>query len=95
MAPNPAFFTLNQGDLAPGDIDPVDIVVSNSVYEHLPGVAMGAITQGLAVVTKPDGIQIHFIDLRDHYFKYPFAMLAFKDKTWRTWLIPSSSLNQF
>lgn len=95
VVPNPEFITLVRGDLASGDIIPVDIVVSNSVYEHLPGDAMEAITWELAAVTRPDGIHLHFIDLRDHYFKHPFAMLAFSNKTWRTWLNPTSNLNRF
>ena len=40
-------------------------------------------------------MQIHFIDLRDHYFKYPFEMLCYSDKIWYKWLNPSSYLNRY
>jgi len=74
-------------------IEPVDIILSSSVYEHLDDVA--GITRALAALTKPSGIHIHYVDLRDHYFKYPFEMLRFSEKTWRTWLNPSSNHNRF
>lgn len=70
-----------------------DIVLSSSVYEHLDDV--DGITRSLAMLTKPSGCQVHFIDLRDHYFKYPFEMLTFSEKVWKTWLNPGSNLNRF
>ncbi|HLA06213.1 MAG TPA: methyltransferase domain-containing protein [Anaerolineales bacterium] len=74
-------------------IKPVDIVLSSSVYEHLDDVE--GITSALATLTKPDGLHIHFVDLRDHFFKYPFEMLRFSESTWRTWLNPSSHHNRY
>ena len=74
-------------------IEPVDIVLSSSVYEHLDNVE--GITRALAGLTKPDGIHIHFIDLRDHFFKYPFEMLRFSESVWRKWLNPSSNHNRY
>ena len=74
-------------------IEPVDIIVSSSVYEHVDDVI--GITKALSVLTKPDGIHIHYVDLRDHFFKYPFEMLRFSEQTWRTWLNPSSNHNRF
>ena len=74
-------------------LEPVDIVLSSSVYEHLDDVA--GITRSLAVLTKPNGTHIHFVDLRDHFFKYPFEMLRFSENTWRKWLNPSSNHNRF
>ena len=68
-------------------------VLSSSVYEHLDGVE--AITRALASLTKPDGLHIHFVDLRDHYFKYPFEMLRFSESSWRNWLNPSSNHNRY
>jgi hypothetical protein len=53
------------------------------------------ITRALAGITKPDGIHIHFVDLRDHFFKYPFEMLRFTERTWRNWLNPSSNHNRY
>jgi hypothetical protein len=75
------------------NLEPVDIVLSSSVYEHLEDVA--GITRALAALTKPDGLQVHFVDLRDHFFKYPFEMLRFSEKTWRMWLNPSTNHNRF
>ncbi len=74
-------------------LPPADIVISSSVYEHLEDV--NGITQALASLTKADGIHIHYVDLRDHFFKYPFAMLSFSEKTWYGWLNPSSNHNRF
>lgn len=78
---------------ARGEIEPVDIILSSSVYEHLEDVE--GITHALAHLTKPDGIQIHYVDLRDHFFKYPFEMLRFSEVTWRRWLNPSSHHNRY
>jgi hypothetical protein len=35
------------------------------------------------------------VDLRDHFFKYPFEMLRFSENTWRRWLNPSSNHNRY
>jgi hypothetical protein len=35
------------------------------------------------------------VDLRDHFFKYPFEMLRFSESTWRAWLNPSSNHNRY
>ena len=71
----------------------MDLVLSTSVYEHLDDV--DGITQALAKLTAPDGAQLHFVDLRDHYFKYPFEMLKFSEAVWRNFLNPTSNLNRF
>lgn len=70
-----------------------DLVVSSSVYEHLDDV--DGLTSALAALTAPDGIQVHYVDLRDHYFKLPFEMLKFSEGTWKRWLNPTSNLNRF
>ena len=70
-----------------------DVVVSTSVFEHLDDVQ--GLTAALAALTQPDGAQVHFVDLRDHYFKLPFEMLTFSERTWKTWLNPTSNLNRF
>lgn len=97
LCPRPEWMTLIEADIrdvhAARRLDPVDIVISSSVYEHLDEVE--GITQALAGLTKPDGIQIHFVDLRDHFFKYPFEMLRFSEGTWRRWLNPSSNHNRY
>jgi SAM-dependent methyltransferase len=80
-------------DVSPGTLAPVDLVISNSVYEHLDDVE--GITRALARLTKSDGLHIHFVDLRDHFFKYPFEMLCYSEHTWRGWLNPSSNHNRY
>jgi len=97
IKPRPEFITLLHGDVRERDIQEkilrVDCVFSNSVYEHLDDV--GGITHALAKLTRPDGVHLHFVDLRDHYFKYPFEMLAYSNRVWKNFLNPSSNLNRF
>lgn len=71
----------------------VDLIVSSSVYEHLDDV--DGITRALAALTRPDGLHIHYVDLRDHFFKYPFEMLTYSERIWRSWLNPTSNHNRF
>jgi hypothetical protein len=74
-------------------VEPLDLVLSSSVYEHLHDPL--AVTRSLAPITAPDGAQMHFIDLRDHYFKRPFEMLCYSDWVWRNLLNPGSNLNRW
>ena len=96
LRPRPEWMTLLEADIrdpeVTNEIEPVDIVLSSSVYEHLDDVE--GITQALVRLTKPDGIQVHYVDLRDHFFKYPFEMLRFSERIWRNWLNPSSNHNR-
>ncbi len=78
---------------ASGTVAPVDLVVSTSVYEHLAAVEDA--TRALAALTRADGMHIHFVDLRDHFFKYPFEMLHYREATWRRWLNPTSNHNRY
>lgn len=80
-------------DVKPSDLAPVDLIISNSVYEHLDDVE--GITRALAALTKSDGLHIHFVDLRDHFFKYPFEMLTYSKQVWYGWLNPSSNHNRY
>jgi len=97
VKPRPEFITLLHGDIRDDaiqkQITQVDYILSTSVYEHLDDV--DRITCALAKVTAPQGAQLHFIDLRDHYFKYPFEMLTFSQNVWRNFLNPTSNLNRF
>lgn len=97
LRPRPEWMTLSRADIRKvrpfHDMEPVDIVISSSVYEHLDDVQ--GITRALAALTKPDGIHLHYVDLRDHFFKYPFEMLRFSETTWRRWLNPSSNHNRY
>lgn len=74
-------------------IPPADLILSVSVYEHLSDVE--GVTAALAKLTAPAGSHLHFIDLRDHYFKYPFEMLAYSEDIWTTFLNPTSNLNRY
>jgi hypothetical protein len=93
VRPRPERMTLLEADIREVRIEPVDIVISSSVYEHLDDVE--GITGALAAQTKLDGIQLHYVDLRDHFFKYPFEMLRFSEDAWRRWLNPSSNHNRY
>jgi hypothetical protein len=94
VVPRDAWMTVLHGDIREVvDIASFDIVLSNSVFEHLsdaPGV-----TEALARLTQPIGIHIHRIDLRDHYFRYPFEMLRFSNKVWTRFLDPSTRHNRY
>jgi SAM-dependent methyltransferase len=97
LRPRAGRMTLLEADIrefhAHHGLEPVNIVLSSSVYEHLDDVA--GITRALAALTRPDGVHVHFVDLRDHFFKYPFEMLRFSERAWRTWLNPSTNHNRF
>ena len=97
LRPRRKWITLLEADIrdaqATKQIKPVDFVISSSVYEHLDDVE--GITRALAKLTQPDGLHIHYVDLRDHFFKYPFEMLRFSEGIWRTWLNPSTNHNRY
>ncbi len=107
----PQFVTIKNGYVVPSDeelvlmegdilqkevqekIGKVDVILSSSVYEHLSKVE--EITQALTNLLTPQGVIFHTIDLRDHFFKYPFEMLTFPEKTWVKWLNPTSHHNRY
>ena len=92
----PEFITLIHDDIknvVASGIERFDVVVSTSVFEHLDDVP--GLTAALAVLTQPSGAHIHFVDLRDHYFKLPFEMLKFSETVWKKWLNPTSNLNRY
>jgi hypothetical protein len=93
LRPRPAWMSLLEADIREVTLEPVDIVISSSVYEHLDDVE--GVTGALSRLTQPDGIHLHYVDLRDHFFKYPFEMLRFSEDTWRRWLNPSSNHNRY
>lgn len=68
-----------------------DLVFSWSVLEHVRDLQETVIR--LAGLTAASGLQVHFVDLRDHYFKQPFAMLCYSERAWRR-LNPPSNLNR-
>ncbi len=95
--PRPERMSLLQADIRDvhpsSDLAQFDLIVSSSVYEHLEDV--DGITHSLAALTKPDGLHIHYVDLRDHFFKYPFEMLHYSEKFWFGFLNPTSHHNRF
>lgn len=97
VLPRPEYITLIHGDIRDekmsAEIPSADLVLSTSVYEHLGDVE--GITAALARLTAPHGAHLHFVDLRDHYFKFPFEMLAYSDTVWRNFLNPTSNLNRY
>ena len=97
VKPRSEFITLFHGDIREDSIQKqiaeVDYVLSTSVYEHLDDVK--GITHALAKLTVPNGVHLHFVDLRDHFFKYPFEMLTFSERVWKNFLNPTSNLNRF
>lgn len=97
VQPKAQYLTLLHGDIRETarllSSQPLDGVVSTSVYEHLDDV--DGITRALQSTIKPGGFFIAYVDLRDHYFKYPFEMLCYSADTWRKWLNPTSNLNRY
>ncbi len=97
VMPRAEHITLLHGDIRDAkmqtQIPLVDLVLSTSVYEHLGDVE--GITAALAKLTSPQGIHLHFVDLRDHYFKFPFEMLAYSETVWANFLNPTSNLNRY
>lgn len=95
--PRPEKMTLIEADIravhASAELPACNYVFSNSVYEHLEDV--NGVTCALAGLTVPDGLHVHYVDLRDHFFKYPFEMLTYSERVWQRWLNPTSHHNRF
>lgn len=64
----------------------ISVVLSHSVLEHIP--APDGLFKSLARVLSPDGVMVHRVDYRDHFFKYPFQFLTFSEPVWRRFLDP-------
>jgi hypothetical protein len=71
----------------------VDVILSSSVLEHVDDVEGWA--RRLAAVTAPGGVNLHLVDLRDHFFSTPFEMLRYSERTWSRWLNPRGHLNRY
>jgi hypothetical protein len=95
VIPRKEWITLVHEELTDHDCNrygPMDVVLSSSVLEHVS--SLDPLVNGLSNITNPDGFHIHYVDLRDHYFKYPFEMLCFSEKVWRSFFDPPSHLNR-
>ena len=95
VVPVPEYLTVVNapvGKYLADGVPPVDVVLSNSVLEHVDDVA--ETVPLLARATSPQGRQFHFVDMRDHFFRYPFEMLCYVDRVWRGVLNPGSNLNR-
>ena len=95
VLPNPNWITLvheevNHHDFSP--CGPIDLILSSSVLEHVS--ALDNLINELSKITDPQGLHIHYVDLRDHFFKFPFEMLCFDDRVWEKFLDPPSHLNR-
>jgi SAM-dependent methyltransferase len=64
----------------------VDIIFSHCVLEHVRD--MGSLISETGRVLKNEGCMLHFVDYRDHFFRYPYHFLQFSEKTWDTFLDP-------
>lgn len=95
--PRDEWITLLQGDIRELATDPIlqkaDIICSSSVFEHLSDPT--GILDALLLLISETGVHLHYIDLRDHFFKFPFEMLTFTEKVWKNWLNPTSHLNRW
>ena len=94
-APNPDYISLVHEPIeryVESGAPQVDLVLSTSVLEHVD--APESVVSHIARLTKPDGYHVHLIDLRDHYFKYPFEMLCHGEAAWRRYLNPPTNLNR-
>jgi SAM-dependent methyltransferase len=97
VIPKPEWITVYHGDIRTVTdsirLGPFDLLVSSSVYEHLDDV--DGITAALSRLLKPSGHFVAYIDLKDHYFKFPFEMLCYSTTIWKKWLNPTSNLNRY
>ena len=64
----------------------VDIILSNSVMEHVsdPHELFGELKR----VLRNDGVMLHIVDYREHFFKYSYHFLQSSRRTWNRFLNP-------
>lgn len=68
----------------------VDLVYSNSVFEHVPRQAILEILQESQRILKPSGLALHNIGCNDHYAFFDKSIsfvnyLQFSESEWRPW----------
>jgi 2-polyprenyl-3-methyl-5-hydroxy-6-metoxy-1,4-benzoquinol methylase len=94
LEPDPERITLVHDHLsvfAKTQPESIDVVYSSSVLEHVSEV--DRLIKNCADVSRADAINIHHVDLRDHFFRYPFEMLCYGARIWERWL-NTSNLNR-
>jgi SAM-dependent methyltransferase len=72
--------------LAPVADAAIDLVLSNSVLEHVAD--MDSLARDLRRTLAPGGAMLHLVDYRDHYFRYPYHHLLWSEEVWQRWLNP-------
>ena len=82
--------TVVVGDVGEISLAPVDLVVSNNTFEHIPPDLLLTLLQTCRAHLAAGGVMSHFIDLRDHYSYVdasvsPLNYLRFSSGRWR-WL---------
>ncbi|MCH8289411.1 MAG: hypothetical protein IID12_09955 [Candidatus Marinimicrobia bacterium] len=94
VEPKTEYISLSHGNILNDNIDlpSADILLSSSVLEHVD--QLDKVVKALKLLTKTDGIQLHRIDLGDHFRKYPFEMLTYSSFVWNNFLNPPSNLNR-
>jgi hypothetical protein len=68
----------------------VDVVFSNSVFEHVPPESIAAILKESRRVLRPGGLSIHSVNCGDHYAYFDRRItainyLAYTERDWRFW----------
>jgi hypothetical protein len=93
VIPDPGLITVLPDELDQNAFNrgQVNFILSNAVLEHVRDV--GGLFDQL-VVAIPDGFHAHYVDLRDHFYRYPFEMLCYSDRTWNRFLNPADQLNR-
>jgi SAM-dependent methyltransferase len=91
---------------APGDArqtglppNSVDLVYSNSVFEHVPKQAIFEILRESQRILKPGGLAVHNIGCNDHYAFFDRSIsfvnfLRFSEAEWRLWNNPIQYQNR-
>jgi SAM-dependent methyltransferase len=72
--------------LAPIAHASIDLILSNSVLEHVAD--MDVLAGDLHRVLTPGGAMLHLVDYRDHFFRFPYHHLLWSDAVWERWLNP-------
>lgn len=79
------FIAKDLSEIKKTDISKPDIIISNSVLEHIENVELSI--YAMSNILSGNGILIHSIDFKDHYnFNRPFLFYKYSDKIWEKYL---------